>query len=72
MTHKGQELDHTHPDHKIYLQVKPALDALEKRLILQAMEESQQNQSLAARYCRISRSTLIQKLKEYRKDDDSI
>jgi DNA-binding NtrC family response regulator len=52
-------------DHKVYLQVKPALYYLEKKLILQAMEEARGNQSLAARYCQISRSTLIAKLKSY-------
>lgn len=65
MTQNEQNLK----DFKAYLRVKPALAYLEKKLILQAMAEAQNNQSLAARYCGVSRSHLIQKLKQYAEED---
>ena len=59
--------DYTNP--KFYLEIRPALYNMEKALILKSVEESGGNHSLAARYCKISRTTLLTKLKQYEEED---
>lgn len=53
-----------------HLDLPKKIKELEKKLIIEAMEITQGNQSLAARILGISRGKLLYKLKEFKQNDE--